>query len=386
MNGNIKDGLYLLIDRDDLTVYSARFIQGWINDNTNFKTDVLKMFEQLVRNCQFFLDEVIKVSDPIEDFVEINAARYYLDLAKKFLNQFLEERDTFLEIDNMPKGSRKYFDYAKEMDEIIKYSTLIDKNKAAFHSINAFCMKKLEIIIQEAKKNKTIPNFGALFSIDSNDVIRGGSIDEKSAKEYILYEKPLELLRNCIRNEDKMHDIVVNGCVFYLASQEIIDYSKIHCPENANNKAINFIKKLINSGVFAGSYESTHQTGQREDYVKYLSEPILLPEVDGYISQRYHTEEHNVTRRGRSSKIEMAVMKLGIKPNQIVLIDDSVANCRDCQEKGGIAILYKPKTDSEIIKGVLEDTGFIRVIDFSEEELERVLDVCKKHKNKVLIK
>ena len=102
----------------------------------------------------------------------------------------------------MPKGTRKYFNYEKEMAVILELSELIDKNRDAFHRINVFCLNRLEKLIEVARKNKTIPNYGALISLDSNDIIKNTSIDEEVAIEYILYEKPLELLRNCIKNEN----------------------------------------------------------------------------------------------------------------------------------------------------------------------------------------
>ena len=60
-NNDLK--LYLLVDRDDVTVKSAPLIQEIIDEKTNFKTEVLSMFEQLKRNCRYFLDEVIKAYD-----------------------------------------------------------------------------------------------------------------------------------------------------------------------------------------------------------------------------------------------------------------------------------------------------------------------------------
>ena len=358
--------LYLLVDRDDVTVKSAPLIQRIIDEKTNFKTEVLSMFEQLCRNCRYFADEVIKVCNAEDDWVEINAARYYLHVANLFLDQFLEERDTFLEIDNMPKGSRKYFDFDKEMAEIIKYSELIDKNRVAFHVINAFCLERLEKIIKEAKAKNAIPNFGSLFSMDTNDIIKSGSIKKEATREYILYEKPLEILKNCIKNENRIHDIITNACVFYQPSEELIDYSQIHCLDNVNWDAVDLVEELIHSKMFAGVYESSHHTGARENRVKDKTDHIILPEADGYLGQRFHTEEHDAKRRGRSSKVSRAAMILGIEPSQIVIIDDSAANCRDAEKRGATAIYYKPISDSEKINGKLEETGLNRITDFKD--------------------
>jgi hypothetical protein len=374
-NNSGKPKLYLLIDRDDLTVKSAPIIQGIINDNTNFKTDVLHMFEQLRRNCRYFLDEIIKLNNPEKNFIDYNAAMCYYNVADRFLNWFLEERDTFLEIDNMPKGTRKYFNYEKEMAVILELSELIDKNRDAFHRINVFCLNRLEKLIEEAKRKKTIPNYGALISLDSNDIIKHTSIDEEAAVEHILYEKPLELLRNCIKNENRMHDIITNACVFYQPSGEIIDYSSIHCMKNVNTDAVNLINEMCLSGRFYHKYESSHQTGKREDDVKDKTSPIIVPMADGYFGQRFHTDEHDANRRGRSSKVERAVLILGIDPAQVVLIDDSIANCLDCVKRGGTAILYKPMTDAEKIKGKLEDTGVYRLTTFSDfDTVDQAID------------
>ena len=166
-----------------------------------------------------------------------------------------------------------------------------------------------------------------------------------------------------------MHDIITNACVFYQPSQEIIDYSSIHCKKNVNNDEVNLINEMCLSGRFYHKYESSHQTGKREDDVKDKTSPIIVPMADGYFGQRFHTDEHDANRRGRSSKVERAVLILGIDPAQVVLIDDSIANCLDCIKRGGTAILYKP------IKGKLEDTGVNRLTDFSDfDTVDQAID------------
>ena len=44
--------LYLLVDIDDLLVKSSDKLQKVLDDQTNFKTNVLRMLEQLNRNCR----------------------------------------------------------------------------------------------------------------------------------------------------------------------------------------------------------------------------------------------------------------------------------------------------------------------------------------------
>ena len=48
-----------------------------------------------------------------------------------------------------------------------------------------------------------------------------------------------------------------------------------------------------------------------------------LPEVENFIAFQFHEEEHNAARRGRSSKIDTAVIELGVKAYQLLLFDDS---------------------------------------------------------------
>ena len=95
----------------------------------------------------------------------------------------------------------------------------------------------------------------------------------------------------------------------------------------------------------------------------------IIPEANGFIGQRFHDSEHNAKRRARSSKVDHAMECLDISASQIVLLDDSKANCGDCVEKGGTAILYKPETDSEKINGKIEDTGFNRILDLKKSNI-----------------
>lgn len=393
--------LYLLVDIDDLLVKSSDKLQKVLDDQTNFKTNVLRMLEQLNRNCRYFYTQVKKECDmakfsggkpKLDRFAifdkmnlerrydwytkPIMASKYYLDVATSLLNQFLEERDTFLEIDNMSRGESKIFDYKREMEVINKYAEVICNSKDDFHRINCFCLKEIINLIYEAKKKNTgdvltIPEFGSLVSMDTNDIIKVSSLssEEMSNKEYILYQKPLDDIRNCINLEDRLYDIIINASAFTTASGEVVDYKKIHSEENVNWEAVRLVEDLIHSRMFKGVYFSTHHNGKREELAKINLMGRIIPEANGFIGQRFHDDEHNVTRRRRSSKIDKACEYLMIKPSQIVLLDDSIANCSDCKKKGGTEILYKPQTDSEIINGKLEDNGFNRILSFDNNHV-----------------
>ena len=380
-----------------------------VNDRTNFKTEVLAMLEQLNRNCRFFKDQVEKECNFAKEMGEkpnlrnfyifndmkfnsqeewyinpVKAAEYYVILANKLLNAFLEERDTFLEIDNMPFGQIKKFDYRKEFEMILGYAELIDNNKKYFHMINEYCLKKADDLIQSALLNNivisetskksvlTVPQYGALVTMDTNDINKTNSLNDSgniSYKKKILYEEPIKRIKKCIALEDRLYDIVINAKVFVTPSQNIVDYSRIHSQENVNWDAVRLIEELIHSGIFKASYFSTHHNGDREDKDKRCLMYQVLPDVDGFIGQRFHDTEHDGIRRSRSSKIERVAEELGIRPEQIVLIDDSKANCGDCKEKHGTEILYRPLTDAEIIKGEVEDTGFNRILSFDDHNL-----------------
>ena len=400
-----ENDLYLLIDIDDLLVRSSGLLQKTVNDNTNFKTEVLNMLEQLKRNCQYVVDEVTNecvramakdevpnlsrfkiFGDKIEKNYStyIDSAQYYYQVADKLYNQFLEERDTFLEIDNMEKGKRKYFNYERELAAISQIAEFIINNKEAFHKINEFCLEEMKRLINDAKKqndenNLTIPNYGALVKMDNNDIIKENSVNVKDSKEKVLYDTPLQKVVDCLKNENKMVDIITNSRVFYRESEEIVDYSKIHSLENVNWDAVNLIKLLLASGKFKGAAFATHHNGEREEKDKIKLMKVILPEVKGFVGQRFHDFEHDAGRRGRSSKSDKARDRLHIDPKRVVLIDDSLANCADCK---GIAILYRPKTDAEIINNKVQETGYVRIFDFGKDAYDTIMEAIEKQKVK----
>ncbi len=412
--------LILLVDIDDLVVFSSPKLQETVDKKTNFKTEVLHMFEQLNRNCRYLVNEVtlecenaqkenrkpdLKRFGVFKDYVcedeekiytmPIDAAKYYQWVADQLLNQFLEERDTFLEIDNMPKGWRKYFNYEKEMSTIINFSNLIHNNKEAFHEINKFCLNEAKLAIEEAKKHNvdgklTIPKYGALVSMDSNDIIKKNSLSDSNDgkyREYVLYSKPIQNIENCIKNENRIQDIITNAKVFFQPSEEIVDYRAIHNEANVNWKAVILIKLLIKAGIFKKVCFSTHHNGNREEQAKIELMQRIFPEIprENFIGQRFHDTEHDANRRGRSSKILKACYRLHVVPDKLALLDDSKANCDDCVKKGALEILFKALTDSEIINGMIEETGFNRIMNFDEEEaFEFIRDLCQKHKVKCM--
>lgn len=388
-------GLYLDIDIDDNLVYSSDKIQWYLDNLTNFKTEVLNMLEQLCRNCNYLVSEVelecklAKESHRAPDLMRfkifsdlskmdssewytkpIEICKRYQKMAKLFLNQFLEERDTFLEIDNLPKGSIIPFNYKKEMAHIANLAEEISNNLPMFHKINEFCLEEVQRMIDEAKKKSTvnnlvIPNYGLLVTMDTNDIIKKNSIHKSDAnKKEVIYDLPLKKVYDCYNLEGRLYDIITNARIFTEPSAEIVQYDQIHRPENVNWDAAEFYEDVLHSGIFTASYTLSHANGERENIAKRKLTKMVLPEVDSCITVRFHNGEHNVVRRDRSDKYIIAASKVAKDPRYGVLGDDSIANCAHCKKDGGTEILYKPMTESEIINGRLVDLGYNRIIDY----------------------
>lgn len=392
-----SNDLYLLVDIDDLLVRSSDKLQEILNEKTNFKTNILSMLEQLNRNCRYVFHQVenecirakkngdkpqLSQFPNFENYlfkatvencydIPVLAAKYYLDCAYDILNLFLEQRDTFLEIDNLPKGQIKQFDYQEELKTTTRFFQLIQKNKDAFYNINKYCLKEAERLIEEARKTGSIPNYGDLVKMDTNDIIKDNKFDKESElyKENMIYIRPLYEISNTLSLHDSISDILSNEKVFFTPSMEIVDYRKIHSLANVNWKAVGLVEKLIHSGVFKGVYFSTHHNGERERIAKEILMQQIIPEANGFIGQRFHSEEHSGGRRRRSSKIDYATNYLQVPAESIILLDDSKDNCGDCKNKGGTEILYKPVTDAELINNCLEETGYNRVLDFDNNNV-----------------
>ena len=411
---NRRGRLILLVDIDDLLVRSSDKLQDVLNNETNFKTGTLRMLEQLNRNCRYFYNQVEKECSlariegrkprldmfPYIAFNGINiyneplkVSKIYLNSAIEFLNQFLEERDTFLEIDNLKNGDIKKFNYRKESEKLSYFAHLYYTTKNGFHMINEYALSEARRISIDAKNNDMFPNYGALVSMDSNDIIKTNSIRETEMyKERILFEKPINDIEETILLEKCLYDIVTNGTVFITPSREIVDYSKIHTVSNVNKEAAKLIKKIIHSGMVDGVFFSTHHNGDREEKAKISLMKEILPETTGFIGQRFHDVEHNVERRGRSSKASQAIVYLerllGFKiiPEQLILLDDSKANCKDIKERKGTEILYKPRNDSEIINGKLEEMGYNRILTFDEYPVFQYINNASNELEKVKTK
>lgn len=393
--------LKLLIDIDDVLAYSSGKIQGYVENDQEFKfkSETLKMLEQLCRNCSYLTSEVeqeclvakIENRQPyLERFIvfdnyklnnmnkeewytkPIEDCKRYQSIAKSFLDQFLEERDTGLEIDNLPKGSIIPFNYRKEKAHLLHLSNQIKKYLPVFHKINVYCLGEVNRIINEAKSKNNgngliIPSYGKLVSMDTNDIIKkGNSKDIVIDKEKIVYDNPYKQVHQTLNLEGKLFDLVSNGKVYFTRSREMVDYDNIYVPENVNWEAVSFFQDLINSDIFDEWWTLSHYNGGREGSPKKRLTQELFPKAKGCILVRFHNKEHDVVRRDRSNKFNAWVEKTNTDPMYGILGDDSVANCRHCKESGGTELLCKPMTDSEIINGKMEDTGFNRIIDYKQ--------------------
>ena len=418
----MKDNLYLFIDIDDVLVNSSPLIQKQVEKYTPYAKNVLTMYEQLNRNCKFYAKEVEKECktayqekrlpklnlfpnfdnfdyeiDKEFNFDNLNNsqithiyldpvdfAKYFIKVANMLLSQFLEERDIFLEIDNLAYGKDKNYDYEEELVTLDFFDKLLKENRKALVNINHFCYGEIKKIVEAAKKDNAIPEFGDLIKMDSNDIIRTNDVTEKSSKEDVLYNKPIKEVGMCLDYEEHLEDIVKNFSLMQNASRELLDYDIIYQSENVNVDALKSVRDLLNTGMFKGAYCITHHNGLREKKAKQSLVNEILPGV-GFIELRFHDSEHNLRRRKRSSKMH-CVEKMNIGSNEnFILLDDSKDNCKDWQENGGFPILYRKLTDAELIKNEKEDTGFIRVTEFNSDELIGIIENYRKSKQKTLI-
>ena len=225
----MNEQYYLFIDTDDVLIDSSTLIQSQVDSHTPFKTTTLKMYEQLSRNCKYYANEVEKEcklaykekrlpklyqfpnlekydfgitnfnfneldSTKISHIYEnpVDFANYYVKIANKILEQFLEERDIFLETDNLSFGEKKNVDYEQEKYTLDFFIKTLKNNREAFVNINYYCLREIKRIIDVAKLKGDIPKYGALIKIDHNDIIRTNSISSSITRDELL-----EVLLEC---------------------------------------------------------------------------------------------------------------------------------------------------------------------------------------------
>lgn len=409
-NGNFS----LFIDTDDVLIFSSEEIEKQVNEKTCFKTITLRMYEQLIRNCKYFYDEVKKEVErslankrlpnfsrfPIlrdyylgidknMDFFSINytdlnhiynnsvnLAKYYVDIAKEIFNQHLEERDMFLEKDNLPIGTTKGYDFYKEMTVKKHFMDLLTNNRDSLIEINHFCLDEIKRITKDAKEKGIVPQYGELIKIDNNDIIRTNTIDKTFDHNRLLYEKPIEDVNLTILYEDRLDDIIVNFDEMFKPSKNLIDYDSIYVKDKVNQEALSSIKYLIANGDISEVYNITHHNGEREEKAKKSFIKSILPEAT-FIGMRFHNTEHNMKRRGRSSKMLHCSYICNMPKCRMILLDDSIDNCSDWENRDGKAILYRKLTDAELIKGE-QEVNLTRIKRFDGQELVDLVNEYKK--------
>ena len=391
----------LFCDIDDVIINSAGMIQKYVEANTVFSSDVLKALEQFKRNCQYYYDCIVEEYANAEkegrtpnlsrfpnlDIYDgnvlskedgkgyyrypINSAIEYLKIATDLLDEFLEERDMFLELDNLPYGNKKNYDYEKEQAHLNMFKLQLYNNFDALEQINKFCLHEVQRISDEAKAKGEYPVYKALIQMDSNDIIRTN--ENMDDWNYRFYKKPYLDVLKCfkthvveyaIKNFDRKENY----------SKEIVDYDSIYIPENVNKEAIVALKKLVLSGKIDRLCFITHHNGSREEKAKRRLVGMIFPEAD-FLGMRFHSEEHNLVRRYRSSKYENASKKYDLKNNDAVLLDDSKDNCNNWHDNESDTIIYRKTTDAEKIGRKVEfDYPRIENFDDLEETLDKVFE------------
>ena len=403
----------LFVDIDDVLVYSSPLIQKQVNEKTVYKTDVLESIEQLRRNVLYFNKTVEK--ECVESFKEkrlpdtqrfpkeifnikndnlefdklsdkeindiyikpLSSSGYYLSIVNQIYNQFLEQRDMFLENDNLEYGKAKEYNFEEESKRQFSFKKRIIDCWDMIVKINKFCLIEATRISMDAKYNNMYPNYEDLVKNDSNDIIRT-NINENDYK-YFLYEKPIQDICRLF-NSDLLEYIIRNFNIERMESKEIINYDEIYQTENVNHKAVLMIYRAMLSHNIDSLYLLSHHNGIREFKAKENLMKKLFPKGK-FVGLRFHNKEHNLERRERSSKIDKALIVCNKEPEDMILIDDSKANCSDWQEKGGRVILYREITDAEKTSKI-EESEFLRITDFNM--LEQALDtIMIKGKEKI---
>ena len=412
MNFIVKnDGIYIFWDLDDVLVNSSPLLQKQVDSKTCFKTGTLKFLEQLKRNCEYYSEEVKKecalafskkrmphlkkfpnfelsdfnimyphfnfnrmTKEQYENmFVNpIKASKYYSEIVDLLLNQFLEERDSFLEKDNLSKGQYPKYDYEKEIENIKYFSELINNNRIPFLKINEYCLGEVERLSEEAQKlNVNKPNYGSLIKMDSNDIIRENNIN--SGREYLLYTKPIQEVDSTVANINALDDIVNNFWEYMNDSREIIDYRVIYSKDNVNYDAVNVIRKLEDCPFVAGQAIISHHNGMREEYYKKSLVDDLFHGAVPFIGMRFHDSEHIGERRKRSDKYPESEKYVNLNPERKMLFDDSTANDDMWEKHGAKAVLYRRLTDAELILSKIANTGFRRITEFEYNEIVNII-------------
>lgn len=437
-DGTIKlpkdgSGVYGIFDVDDFLIMSADPQQEQLDqyepeNGVRLKSNFLRMLEQLRRNCKYLIQRVAEECKNAKDenrepnFSRFPAFKSYeckkysapIDLAKEYYNnadklykQFLEERNTFLEIDNLAKGKGlENIDDKKQEELQEKYKQIITTYGNAFHEINEFCYEEAERISRDAKREGKKPDYGEMISMDSNDIFKKNSMDGKTVtKDYLYHVKPFEALENC-RNQEHLlttqdwdKNVIINNFkIFKMKSEEYIDFEKIYSWDNVNKEAVEFVRAIIKSEHLAGAFAGSHYTGTREGYFKIRLLLAILPELNGVILQRFLPEEYTGEIRSRDPKMVYMCSVLGIEPKRGDLFDDSKPNIEGAQELHSLVTWLKKETDSEKMNGEYEDTSESRIIGFDEAILHRVLgqisqrdeelirDYCREHSDQFTYK
>ena len=398
-----EEGITVVLDIDDFTVRDAAWmLQNMLNghrfkNGVIFETKVLDMFEQLCRNCLHYAEEVEKECDLAKkerrepDLSRFSIFRNYkagmfkkysepveivrnIYKAAKFLKEYYcEERDTCLEIDTHPKGERVQFDMAEEEKTINHCRDLIGCSKDVFHEINEFCLGEVIRLSEEAKKQNVEgqplvrPEYGELVNIETNDINKRNKANQKHFEElsseeqkreaiehqkYVLYEKAVEDVKNCFELENRIQDVITNGKVFTMESERVIDYDKIYCEENLDPDTCELIDVLLEDPNVKEILFGSHYNGEAEGIPKVrLMGSGRFKGVKGIVLIRFHDKKHNGKRRGRSCKMLYILGITGRPSKKHLLGDDSVINCLEALKLDCAAVLYKPLTDAEIIKG-----------------------------------
>lgn len=390
----------LFVDIDGCLVNCE--IQKYVSQIALFGNEPIRDLEYIIKCVEYMLERAkrLNYSQHEIDFIENRV----LPFTKNNLYERLKEsRDCFLEYDNYISAldRQKYINEYQSDSIIPSLSDVTDIMEYLKHALMlAYRLIKYEC--HRAKLEHVKPNLPFAIVNDDNDIIINESIDGINVND-IMYKTPVERALSAMNRifEIEKNYQTSNNDDFLVATKivggrHIVNYDNIYTLNNLMLGSRETLRASLVNGMFDEIIALSHHTGERESFAKKRLLTLSFPFVgmDDESLLKYHTEKAQMgVRRSRSSKAERAkaIMKKikGIASIEgCYLIDDSAENLEVWAEAGGKAILYRPRKKDEIATGIDKpiDSRFVRMFNWSVEEMERVLSCFDKKDNKVLIK
>lgn len=248
-----------------------------------------------------------------------------------------------------------------------------------------------EIARAYVKKEK--PTLVGTVKLGSNDIVKVTSDDSEvnrleveKRRIYRWYKQPLEASRMALEKASWDREMFLESRDNFLETDNtkpfgegVINYGTIYQERHLVPGVVDTLNNIVLSNEYDGVYVLSHHNGGREEVVKKSLIERLFKDVP-FLGLRFHLEPHKPnSRRGRSSKAKFIMEKFGLTSlENCILIDDSIANLDEWDKHGGVAILYRPKTEEEEYQGYQEphERDYPRITKMSEDEINFALTLC----------